>query len=44
MKINSIVLGDFLKNNIPNDSIDLIITDPPYKITKRGSSGDTGEC
>ena len=43
MVINSIILGgDFLKNNIPNDSIDLIITDPPYKTTKRGSSGDTG--
>ena len=27
---------------IPNESIDLICTDPPYKITSRGSSGTMG--
>lgn len=28
--------------NINNNSIDLIVTDPPYKLTKRGSSGTMG--
>ena len=28
--------------NIPNNSIDLIVTDPPYKLTARGSSGTMG--
>lgn len=28
--------------NIPNESINLIVTDPPYKITSRGSSGTMG--
>lgn len=28
--------------NIPNNSIDLIVTDPPYKLTTRGSSGTMG--
>lgn len=32
---------DTLKT-IPNESIDLIVTDPPYKITSRGSSGTMG--
>jgi len=27
---------------IPDESVDLIITDPPYKTTSRGSSGGTG--
>lgn len=27
---------------IPNESIDLIVTDPPYKITSRGGSGTMG--
>ena len=27
---------------IPDNSIDLVVTDPPYKITSRGSSGGTG--
>lgn len=27
---------------IPDDSIDLIVTDPPYKITPRGSGGNSG--
>lgn len=28
--------------NIPNESIDLIVTDPPYKVTSRGCSGTMG--
>ena len=35
---NSIELLKELENN----SIDLIVTDPPYKTTKRGNSGGTG--
>lgn len=27
---------------IPDESIDLIVTDPPYKITSRGGNGNTG--
>jgi len=27
---------------IPNDSIDLIVTDPPYRTTSRGSAGNSG--
>ncbi len=27
---------------IPNESIDLIVTDPPYPITKRGNCGNSG--
>lgn len=36
--------GDCLKLmlNIRNDSIDCIITDPPYRITSRGNSGNSG--
>src|SRR5574344_572226 len=42
--INTITLGDSYKliKDIPNNSIDLIVTDPPYKITSRGSSGTMG--
>ena len=32
---------DYLKS-MENESIDLILTDPPYKITSRGSSGNAG--
>lgn len=28
--------------DIPNDSIDLIVTDPPYKVTSRGNAGNSG--
>ena len=31
-----------LMKDIPDKSIDLIITDPPYKITPRGSAGNSG--
>jgi site-specific DNA-methyltransferase (adenine-specific) len=36
--------GDCLEEmkNIPDKSIDLIITDPPYKLTARGTSGTMG--
>ena len=36
--------GDCLEvmKDIPNGSIDLVVTDPPYKTTSRGSSGGTG--
>lgn len=32
---------DLLKN-IDDESIDLIVTDPPYKVTSRGSAGNSG--
>lgn len=37
-------LGDCLNvlKTIPDESIDLIVTDPPYKITSRGCSGTMG--
>lgn len=37
-------LGDCIEEmrKIPDKSIDLIVTDPPYKITSRGSSGTMG--
>jgi len=28
--------------NLSNESVDLIVTDPPYKITSRGSAGNSG--
>ena len=36
--------GDWLEvvKNIPDGSIDLVVMDPPYKTTSRGSSGGTG--
>lgn len=36
--------GDCLElmKDIPDNSVDLILTDPPYKTTSRGSSGGTG--
>lgn len=36
--------GDCLElmSNIRNDSIDCIITDPPYRITSRGNGGNSG--
>ena len=32
---------DLLKN-IENESIDLIVTDPPYPVTSRGNAGNSG--
>ena len=36
--------GDCLEllKDIPDESIDLIVTDPPYKLTRGGSSGTMG--
>ena len=36
--------GDCLEimKDIPDESIDLIVTDPPYKVTPRGSAGNSG--
>lgn len=36
--------GDCLElmKGIPDESIDLIVTDPPYKITSRGNGGNSG--
>lgn len=31
-----------LMKNLPNNSIDLIVTDPPYKTTPRGNAGNSG--
>ena len=44
LKTNKLYLGNSLKmmNNIKNDSVDLIITDPPYRTTSRGNAGNSG--
>ena len=36
--------GDCLElmREIPNESIDLIVTDPPYRVTSRGNAGNSG--
>lgn len=41
MELNKIYNEDCLEGmkRIPDDSIDLVCTDPPYKLTSRGSSG-----
>lgn len=41
---NYLWLGDCLElmKDIPDEYVDLILTDPPYKTTSRGSSGGTG--
>lgn len=31
-----------LMKDIPDESVDLIVTDPPYKITSRGNGGNSG--
>ena len=31
-----------IMNKIKDESIDLIVTDPPYKVTKRGNAGNSG--
>lgn len=44
MQTNIILNQDFLTNNLPNESIDLIVTDPPYKtITGGDSNGANSE-
>lgn len=44
MEIDYISCGDCLKlmKNVPDESIDLIVTDPPYKVTSRGNAGTMG--
>ena len=39
-----LINGDCLNTlkNIPNESIDLIVTDPPYPTTSRGNAGNSG--
>lgn len=41
LEFDKVYLGNCidLMSQIPDESIDLIVTDPPYKLTKRGSSG-----
>ena len=36
--------GDCLEvlKSIPSESVDLIVTDPPYKTTSRGNAGNSG--
>lgn len=40
----NLICGECLTelSKIPNDSIDLIVTDPPYRITSRGNAGNSG--
>ena len=40
-KIYKIDCREYMKT-LPNESIDLIVTDPPYKVTARGSAGNSG--
>jgi len=44
LELNKIYNMDCLEGMklIPDNSIDLVVTDPPYKTTSRGSSGGTG--
>lgn len=39
-----LIQGDCLEvmKNIPDNSIDLLITDPPYRTTSRGNAGNSG--
>ena len=43
MSVN-LMLGDCLERmkEIPDGSVNMILTDPPYKITARGNSGNSG--
>lgn len=44
LPLNQIICGDCLEvmRELPDECIDLIITDPPYKVTSRGSAGNSG--
>lgn len=44
MKVDYIKQGDCLEliKEIPNGSVDLIVTDPPYRVTSRGNAGNSG--
>ena len=42
--LNKIILGDCLEvmKGMPDKSVDLVLTDPPYIVTSRGGPGNTG--
>lgn len=42
--MHKLIHGDCLESlkRMPNESINLIVTDPPYKITARGNGGNSG--
>lgn len=44
MEVNKIYQGDSvsLLDGIPDKTIDLVCTDPPYLVTSRGGSGNMG--
>ena len=44
MEVNKIIQGDCLEilKTMPDNSVDLVLTDPPYKVTSRGSAGNAG--
>ena len=44
VEINTIYNEDCLVGmaNIPDKSVDMIVTDPPYKVTSRGNGGNSG--
>jgi len=44
LELNKIYNMDCLEGmeQIPNESIDLVVTDPPYKTTSRGNAGNSG--
>lgn len=44
MKRYDIKRGDCLEilKKLPNDSVDLVVTDPPYRTTARGNAGNSG--
>lgn len=44
LELNKIYCGDCLDfmRSIPDNKIDCIITDPPYRITSRGNAGNSG--
>lgn len=45
MSVN-LMLGDCLERmkEIPDGSVNMILTDPPCKITARGNGGNSGVC
>ena len=42
--MGKIINGDAIEfmKTLENESVDLIVTDPPYKTTARGNPGNTG--
>ena len=44
MELNNIYNIDVLEfmKTLEDGSIDLIVTDPPYKVTSRGNAGNSG--